>query len=162
MAHQVGKIVDLSTTDIDTLLALNNAHQKETSFLTERDWALLVSHAYSATAVETDGFLITFDQDADYDSPNFVWFQEKYDAFVYVDRIVVSADARGKGIARTLYESLINAARDDGHTKIVCEVNLDPPNPGSDAFHHQMGFVEVGWARLKDREKTVRYLCKGL
>lgn len=160
MGNHVEKIADLSISDTDVLLALNNMHQKETSFLTQRDWDHLVSQAYSATAVGTDGFLITFDQHADYDSPNFVWFQEKYDAFVYVDRIVVSAAARGKGIARTLYESMISAAGADGHTKIVCEVNLDPPNPGSDAFHDQMGFVEVGRARLKDREKTVRYLFK--
>ncbi len=66
-----------------------------------------------------------------------------------------------KGCENTL-QSLINMARADGHTKIVCEVNLDPPNPGSDAFHDQMGFVEVGRAHLKEREKTVRYLCKSI
>jgi predicted GNAT superfamily acetyltransferase len=162
MVNHVGEIAALSAQDAETLLTLNNAHQKETSFLTQRDWDHLVSQAYSATAIGTEGFLITFDQGADYDSPNFVWFEEKYDVFVYVDRIVVSAAARGQGIARTLYESLINMARADGHTKIVCEVNLDPPNPGSDAFHDQMGFVEVGRAHLKEREKTVRYLCKSI
>lgn len=160
MVNHVEMIAELSAPDADILLALNNAHQKETSFLTQRDWDHLVSQAYSATAVGTDGFLITFDQHADYDSPNFVWFQEKYDAFVYVDRIVVSAAARGRGIARTLYEAMMSAAQADGHSRIVCEVNIDPPNPGSDAFHDQMGFVEVGRAHLKDREKTVRYLCK--
>lgn len=162
MDNPVRKIAGLSASDADTLLALNNVHQKETSFLSKSGWDHLVSQAYSATAVGTDGFQITFDQHADYDSPNFVWFQEKYDVFVYVDRIVVSAASRGQGIARTLYESLINMARADGHTRIVCEVNLDPPNPGSDAFHDQMGFVEVGRLFLKDREKTVRYLCKDL
>lgn len=162
MAGQVCKIAGLSTSDADVLLALNNAHQKETSFLSKSHWDYLVSQAYSATAIGTDGFLITFDQHADYESPNFVWFQEKYDTFVYVDRIVVSAAARGQGIAKALYESLINAARSDGHTMVVCEVNLDPPNPGSDAFHDQMGFVEIGRARLKNREKTVRYLYKDI
>lgn len=162
MANHVGKIAELSASDADTLLALNNAHQKETSFLSQSRWDHLVSQSYSATAIGTDGFLITFDQHADYDSPNFVWFQEKYDVFVYVDRIVVSAASRGQGIARTLYESLINMARADGYTRIVCEVNLDPPNLGSVAFHGQMGFVEIGRAHQKDREKTVRYLSKSI
>jgi predicted GNAT superfamily acetyltransferase len=102
MVNHVEEIADLVTSDSDILLALNNAHQKETSFLTQRDWNHLVSQAYSATAIGTEGFLITFDQDANYDSPNFVWFHEKYDAFVYIDRVVVSAAARGNGIARTL------------------------------------------------------------
>ena len=41
---------------------------------------------------------------------------------------------------------------------LCCEVNIDPPNPVSDAFHAFFGFVEVGWAFLPDRGKSVRYL----
>lgn len=144
------------------LLALNNAHEKETSFLTADDWAHLISEAYDATCIGADGFLITFDQSANYDSPNFVWFQHKYQRFVYVDRIVISAKARGQGYAGHLYKGLFDAARLDGIERVVCEVNIDPPNPGSDAFHAKLGFVEVGRASLESRSKTVRYLCKDL
>jgi hypothetical protein len=31
-----------------------------------------------------------------------------------------------------------------GLTHLVCEVNLDPPNPVSLNFHTKLGFVEVG------------------
>lgn len=144
------------------LLALNNTHQKETSFLNDDAWQHLVSEAYVATCIGTQGFLITFDESAHYDSPNFIWFQKKYPAFVYVDRIVVAATARGQGIARQLYGHLFDTAKCSGVERIVCEVNVDPPNPVSDAFHEQLGFSEVGRAELKDRSKTVRYLCKSL
>lgn len=158
----IGKISDQHGNVGAALLALNNQHEKETSFLTPADWAHLVSEAYDATCIGSQGFLITFDQNADYDSPNFLWFQQKYQRFVYVDRIVVSANARGQGLARRLYENLFEVARGDEIERIVCEVNIDPPNPGSDAFHAQLGFSEVGQAVLKNRAKTVRYMCREL
>lgn len=162
MTSSIDHIATLSTHVVASLLALNNAHQKETSFLSDDDWKHLVSEAYTATAIGAGGFLITFNQDADYDSPNFIWFKKQYSDFVYVDRIVVSKVTRGQGIAKRLYENLFDVARQKGHSRVVCEVNIDPPNPGSDAFHDKLGFHEIGQAQLKDRGKTVRYLCKNI
>jgi predicted GNAT superfamily acetyltransferase len=48
------------------------------------------------------------------------------------------------------------------NTGIVCEVNLDPPNPASDAFHAALGFAEVGTAVIDNGDKTVRYLSRRL
>ena len=59
---------------------------------------------------------------------------------------------------QTLYRALFQHSREADHDWVVCEVNIDPPNPGSDAFHEKMGFVEVGRTKLADRDKTVRYL----
>ena len=82
------------------------------------------------------------------------------DRFVYVDRIVVDDSQRGLGLAAHLYRDLFDRARAVGHDRIVCEVNLEPPNPGSDAFHAKMGFVEVGRAKLEPDGKRVRYYEK--
>ena len=92
-----------------------------------------------------------------YDSPNYHWFRERYERFVYVDRIAISADHRRKGLAEALYRNLFDAAAKAGHGLICCEVNSDPPNPGSDRFHAAMGFKTVGERALTDRGKTVRY-----
>jgi hypothetical protein len=43
---------------------------------------------------------------------------------------------------------------------VVCEVNADPPNPASDAFHTALGFAEVGSASIHAGSKTVRYLAR--
>lgn len=145
------------------LLELNNAHARETSFLTTAAWCELVGQAFAATCMaEAAALLIAFDQEADYHSPNFAWFRDRLTRFVYVDRIIVSADHRGRGLAGHLYHDLFRRAEAARHDRIVCEVNLVPPNPGSDAFHASMGFVEVGQADLQDRNKTVRYLEKRL
>ena len=98
------------------------------------------------------------DQAADYDSVNYLWFRERYPAFVYVDRVVVADSARGRGLARALYDDLFVAAKAAGHERIVCEVNSDPPNPASDRFHAALGFVTVGAAAIHGGKKTVTYL----
>lgn len=140
---------------------LNNANARETSFLTAEEWQSLVSGAFAATCVaDAAALLITFDQDADYHSPNFKWFQACRKRFVYVDRIVVSDRFRGRGLAALLYQDLFERASAAGHDRVVCEVNLDPPNPGSDAFHAKAGFTEVGRAELKPGGKWVRYYEK--
>ena len=109
-----------------------------------------------------DALLLTFDQDADYDSPNFLWFRARYPTFVYVDRVVVADSARGRGLAKALYDDLFAAATSAGHERIVCEVNSDPPNPASEAFHAALGFVPVGTAEIHGGQKTVTYLERRL
>jgi hypothetical protein len=142
--------------------ALNAAHAEQTSPLTPVALSDMCRAAFAAWALE-DGaaFLIAFDEGADYASANFRWFRDRYDRFVYVDRIVVAADRRGAGVARQLYQALFEAARASGRARIACEVNRVPPNPGSDAFHARMGFVPVGEGRPAPG-KTVRYLVRSL
>jgi uncharacterized protein len=145
------------------VLALNNDHAVELSWLDlERLAALLREAFYARRLGKLDAFLLAFDERADYDSPNFLWFRERYRRFVYVDRVVVASAARGRGYARQLYADLFDHARQAGHDIVVCEVNSDPPNPASDAFHAALGFVEVGGARIHGGKKTVRYLSHAL
>jgi predicted GNAT superfamily acetyltransferase len=145
----------------DALLALNNAHAVELSRLDPDRLSRLVGEAFLAMRIgEADAFLLAFDQRADYDSPNFQWFRARYDRFVYVDRVVTAPSARGQGVGRRLYGELLARARAAGHDRIVCEVNIDPPNPASDAFHAALGFVEVGTAALPGSGKVVRYLAR--
>ncbi len=141
------------------LLDLNNAHAQELSWLEPARFQQLTDKAFRAWRIgEAEALLLSFDQDADYDSPNFQWFRERLDRFVYVDRIVVSPRARGQGLARRLYQALFEAARQAGHQRLVCEVNSQPPNPVSDAFHASLGFVLVGSAQIGEDGKTVNYL----
>lgn len=154
---------DLEGAGGEALLALNNVHALELSWLEPERLGKLVAEAFVARRVGlADALLLAFDQDADYDSVNFLWFRDRFDRFVYVDRVVVADAARGRGLARRLYDDLFAAARAAGHARIVCEVNSDPPNPASDAFHAALGFVPVGTAQIHGGEKTVTYLERRL
>lgn len=157
------QIVAAGSVDPALLLALNTANQTETSELDAEGLRDLLAASWQALAIgEGDALLIAMDQDSLYASPNFQWFKARHERFAYVDRIIVGEAARGRGLARRLYEHLFDLARDQGHDRIGCEVNLIPPNPGSDAFHARLGFREVGQAALYGGAKTVRYMEKTL
>jgi predicted GNAT superfamily acetyltransferase len=142
------------------LLALNNAHAHALSWLEPDRLSHLVAQAFfAAKAGEVDGLVIAFDQDADYDSPNFLWFRSHLPRFVYVDRVAVAPEARGRGVARRLYQHLFAHAARSGHDLVVCEINSFPPNPGSDAFHASLGFTQIGSGQLPCSQKAVRYMA---
>lgn len=140
-------------------LALNNAHARELSLLDAPRLAQLRDRAWYAGAIgELDAFILAFDQACAYDGLNFRWFRDRYPRFAYVDRVVVAGHARGRGLARRLYRAVFDKAAGEGIPLVTCEVNLDPPNPASDAFHAALGFEPVGSAGLGG--KTVRYFAR--
>jgi predicted GNAT superfamily acetyltransferase len=155
---------NLGSIDASITLQLNNAHAKETSELDLVQLTTLLGMACYARGIDQGetAFLIALDHTATYSNPNFAWFKEAYPSFVYIDRVIVAESARGQGIARLLYEDLFAAAHRAGVPRIVCEVNSEPPNPASDAFHLAMGFEKVGQAVLYNGAKTVNYFAKNL
>ena len=153
-------------TDADTyaVLSLNASNVDATSPLDLDRLAKIRSMAARADVVEVDGwiaaFAIVLPPDADYDSANFAWFRERYGHdFLYLDRVVVSSANRRTGIAGRIYD----AAEADATTRgrLACEVNAEPPNDASLAFHASRGYVEAG--RLThDGGKVTAMLVKDL
>jgi predicted GNAT superfamily acetyltransferase len=99
------------------------------------------------------GFLLALRQGAEYKSQNYQWFSQEYDQFGYVDRVVVGSLFRGGGVGRLLYDDLRQRCGDA--PVLCCEVNLRPPNPASLAFHHVIGFSEVGQQETEGGAKRV-------
>lgn len=155
-------IRDVAAEDLGWIHALNKAHEVELSPLTPDALAALIGAAAYARQAEGGAFLIGFDQDGAYGSPNFLWHCDRFDRFLYVDRIAVAATHRRRGLAQALYSDLFAFAAEARLERVVCEVNADPPNPASDAFHEALGFEIVGEAFLEDRGKTVRYMAREL
>jgi len=140
-------------------VALNNAHAIQLSWIDDVRFSFLTRHAFYARRVgDLDAFLIALDQSVAYDSVNYAWFKSRYRQFVYVDRVAVDPAARRRGLAQALYRDLFDCALKAGHSVIVSEVNLSPPNLSSDLFHQRFGFRSVGEARIERGSKTVQYL----
>ncbi len=150
--------------DAPAVLALNAANEVETSPLDADGLRRLCDAAFHVGLIDQgrSAFLIAFEQDADYASPNFLWFKARYPRFVYVDRIIVAAAARGQSLATRLYDELFTLATNAGHTLVTCEVNVQPPNPASSTFHAAQGFAEVGRGGSADQLKFVAYLARPL
>lgn len=156
-------LVGPSPEDLNALLALSNAHEKEIGRFTKEAFAELVALSFRTRMTgQRDAFLIALSERAPANAPNWHWFAARFPRFVYIDRVVVAEASRNCGLGKLLYEDVTQAAQAAAHTRICCEVNIDPPNPGSDAFHARMGFEEIGRAYLPDRCKTVRYLVRDL
>jgi predicted GNAT superfamily acetyltransferase len=147
--------------DLDWMLALNAANVVETSPLDHDALTRLIAQCVYAKVDEGRAFLLALDQAGDYESVNYQWFRARHPRFLYLDRIVVAASARGAGLARALYEDMFAFARAGAYPLACCEVNVAPPNPASDAFHARFGFTEQGRADLASG-KTVRYLTRAI
>ena len=150
---------DIAAQQRPAVLALNNAHAQETSWLSgQRLDALIQAAAITLYSPPAAGFLLAFEQSDDYDGANFLWFRERLPRFLYVDRVVVAQPFRRHGLGRLFYRELFRKAAAMRHTYVVCEINVSPPNPISDRFHDAFGFEEIGRATIDDGAKTGRYL----
>jgi predicted GNAT superfamily acetyltransferase len=149
---------DWRQSDIDWILALNGTAVTETSPLERQELRTMLERSRRALVVEGGfGFVIAFDEASGDDGDNYAWFLSRYRRFLYVDRIVVAESARGKGLAAALYRALANIAATEAYPFIGCEVNVEPPNPVSLAFHANFGFQPIADRRLSPA-KMVRYL----
>lgn len=101
------------------------------------------------------GFLLAMREGCAYDSPNYAWFSARYPRFVYVDRVVVARPFARRGVGRALYADLFATAAGPGSGPVACELDLEPPNLASIAFHDRHGFHEVGTQRVGPRGKLV-------
>ena len=90
-------------------------------------------------------FTIVLEPGTRYWSDNYAWFTERYEDLWYLDRIAVDARWRRHGLATALYDEMELGAA--SHGRLCCEVDLDPPNRPSLAFHAARGYLEVGQRR---------------
>lgn len=106
------------------------------------------------------GFLLCLRSGGDYDSENYRWFSRRFDDFLYVDRIVISPKAQGRGLGTRFYRDLVELARtsEPAVRRICCEVNLRPRNEQSLAFHRQFGFQQQGTQETDGGKKLVSLL----
>ena len=150
---------DATSADFPAILDLNEVFVSVLSPLDNERLARLHAQAALHRVIERDGrieaFLLVFREGADYDSPNYRWFTQRYARFLYVDRIVVAGDTQARGVGSRLYREVYALALRDGVPLITCEFDLEPPNPASERFHARRGFREVGRQQLDGGRKVV-------
>ena len=135
----------ITPADHAAVVGLNDRHVHLTAPMDADRLAELVEAAEHADVIEVDGsfagFVITFGSGAAYDGTHFTWFAERYDDYCYLDRIVIHEDFQRRGLGSFTYDQLEGSC---GRPVFALEVNIDPPNEPSLAFHRARGFVEVG------------------
>ena len=152
--------------DFPRILDINATEEEKTSRIdlariTQLDlWADY--HRVAVVEDEVIGFLLVMSEASDYDGDNFRWFVERYNRFLYVDRIVIDRMSARRGIGSALYGELIEFGATQGYSTLCCEINVLPPNPVSHAFHERFGFNEVGRSAETNAPKIVAYQLAAL
>jgi predicted GNAT superfamily acetyltransferase len=139
------RLRDLGPDDHGALHAINEAGTPGVHTASLEELAAITRMSCLALAAEEDGAIVAFCQvlapGAPYDSVNYRWFSARYDDFIYLDRVAVAPEYRGRGIGASLYAEVERRTRAAWFT---LEVNLVPRNEGSLRFHARHGFHEVG------------------
>lgn len=153
----------ITESDVPLLRLINNDAYPAVPRATGDEMSALVGNAsWGLVATKDDeiaGFVLCFDPGVDYDSENYRYFESNFDSHFYIDRIVIAKPFRGAGLGVALYESVFDEAKARSAENVTCEVNLDPPNPVSIAFHRRMGFGEVGTQDTKGGSVLVQLMA---
>ncbi len=143
-------IRNIEIADLARVLEINNANTPGVSELTLAELQLDFKNSLHALAIDNEhgevcAFCITFAQDASDAGDNHRWFAERYKSFVYLDRIAIDSTYQNLGLGALLYQAVeYEMLQSADYSMLCCEVNLEPPNPGSLRFHKRIGFTEIG------------------
>ena len=152
-----------TSADWPRLLELNRASVRELSELDAQRLRAILSLAHRGLVVDSAGEVVAFAlaiaPGTVYDSRNYRWFGDRFERFLYLDRVVVADGQRRRGLATQLYDAMEGTAASFG--RMVCDVNVRPRNDASLAFHGARGYREIG--RLAHgAEKVVALMSKEL
>jgi uncharacterized protein len=144
-----GMIRALEPSDLERVLAINEANVPEVSTLDLDRLQFLVDESAFSLVVDVDGvvagFCLVLGPDSAYASVNYRWFMDRFIDAMYLDRVAFSSEFQGRGFGTALYDEVHRrVAAIDGMARWTLEVNLEPPNTPSLAFHAARGFSEVG------------------
>ena len=155
------RLREMCAGDHSRVLELNLASEHHLSPLDRGrlEWisALACRCVVVESAVEVVGFAFSIAPDSAYDSRNYAWLSQRFERFLYVDRVVVCERSRRRGIATLIYDELEVTAVAFG--RVVCDINVEPPNEASLAFHRARGYREQGRLTHPDGH-IAALLCK--
>ena len=124
----------ISNACLDDLEFVLNLNQRNTPAVSNSSFEIMsyflnVSEYFKILTVDEKpiGFLIALMPDKDYHSENYRWFNNKYNSFIYIDRIVISEEYQRRGYGKLFYSELHHFSK-GRVSKLACEVNTRPIN----------------------------------
>jgi predicted GNAT superfamily acetyltransferase len=145
------------------MVEINEQGLPGTGKVTEAEMTDLLSLSTLALGVDDEGviagFVLCLLPNTRYGSLNYKWFNERYDEFLYVDRVAVAEEARSGGLGSALYDAVAAYAERLAYP-VTAEVSLRPPNRGSMRFHARHGFDQIGV--FEQAEKAVTMMIRRL
>ena len=103
---------------------------------------------------EIIGFLNALLPSKEYKSEHYQWFNNKYDSFIYIDRIIINQSHQNQGYGTVFYNDLINSVNSTS-LDIACEIHTKPYNKQSINFHKKYGFKQVGSKNINIKKSVI-------
>jgi uncharacterized protein len=158
-------IRDVREHELDSVLAMNNAAGPGVLAMDTARIRYFWENADYFRVAEVDGllagFLIGVSQSANHDSSNFLWFRERYEQFIYIDRIVIASARRSAGVGRVFYAD-IHSFSEARAPYLAAEVFIESNNHPALLFHGSFGFREVGQHLMPNTEIRACMLIKDM
>ncbi len=155
-------IRELTADDLDVMLAINQENVPAVGPETEETMQQIFEWSSLALGIEVDqalvGYCLIMKPGLPYQSSNYQWFCNKYEEFIYLDRVAFTESHQGRGYGSLLYDEVESRSTESLFT---LEVNLEPRNDGSLRFHERRRFVEVG-RQISGSGKLVSLMAKTL
>ncbi len=141
-----GGVRALEDRDVADVLALNQLEVEKLAPMDEAKLWAIHAVADRFDVVELDGefagFVITMRPGSGYWSEFYRWYADRFDdQYYYLDRVVMTAATRGRGLGTQVYDGLEAHAATYG--RLALEVNVEPLNEPSLAFHLSRGYETV-------------------
>lgn len=153
----------LTVDDLAAVLDINETNVHLLAPMDEGELRWFLDDATLALGAVVDdelvGFVLVLAPGLDYPSRNYAWFSGRYEDFLYLDRVAIDERARRQGVGTAIYDAVERAAAERG-VPLLLEVNLQPINQPSLAFHAGRGFAEVGTLEHDGGAKVVQLLAK--
>jgi len=142
------RIRGISPDDFESIFEINQQSVPYVSDLDAGEFSLLLGLCeYSRVAVIDDeiaGYLFVLGEGLKYGGEEYNWFcQNLGEEFLYIDQVAIARKWQGAGCGTELYRDLENYAVRQQKNMLACEINYDPCNEGSMAFHRKSGFEEL-------------------
>ena len=158
-------IRDVREHELDSVQAMNNAAGIGILPMDAAKVRFFWENADYFRVAEVDGliagFLIAVSHDAPHDSSNFLWFRERYERFLYIDRIVIASARRSVGVGRVFYGDVQSFA-EARYPQLAAEVFIENDNHPALIFHGSFGFREVGQHVMAPKNIRACMLLKDL
>jgi predicted GNAT superfamily acetyltransferase len=155
-------IRELTEADLDIMLVINQENLPAVGHETAESMRQIFEWSSLTLGIDVDesliGYCLIMKPGLPYQSTNYQWFCDRYDDFIYLDRVAFTRSHQGKGYGTKLYGEV--EARSSAPL-FTLEVNLEPRNEGSLRFHERLGFVEVG-QHVSGSGKLVSLMAKEL
>lgn len=146
----------ISRASVKRLWTLNETACGETFAVSETGFGDMVGQC-DCVLSSASGFLLGIAAGKAVEHFGYMWFQTRFDSFLFIERVVVAHGERRRRLATGMVIEALQWCRERGIESVVCLVHDRPPNPAGHAICRQLGFQAIEGVMLPSRDIVTMY-----